>query len=442
MLMGIAIYGEYFMGDWIFETKIIKKSIKPYAHFDMRTNLNKVRDYIKDVDKIATNSFYPFIHYEMRMEKYNKKKGHTIKSRDIYYAAHKDRCIFQYYAHLINEKYNEYVIHNGLNKVSVAYRDNLHESNIDSSKRAFDFIKSKGDSYVLIGDFKSFFDGLDHRYLKEQLMKVLGVDRLSEDYYAVFKNVTRFSFVELNDLLRLNGLKQTKKDIKKLNKQRQVLTKEEFRNNKSIVKKNISGRGIPQGSPISAVLANVYMASADKMLNDYIKMNNGFYMRYSDDFIVVIPNTEDYKAMINHILSIIKDVPNLILENKKTQIFSVKNNVVTNIGETIIKDADSSNNEINFLGFTYDGLKIRLRAKTVGKYYYRMYRKAKVVAAKGGMGTGKLYRRYSERGSFGKEGNFFTYVRNVEKVYGEDEQIRRDLRGNLGKIKRAIKGKI
>ncbi len=165
-------------------------------------------------------------------------------------------------------------------------------------------------------------------------------------------------------------------------------------------------------------------------------------MRYSDDFIVVIPNTEDYKAMINYILSIIKGVPNLILENKKTQIFSVKNNVVTNVGETIIKDADSSNNEINFLGFTYDGLKIRLRAKTVGKYYYRMYRKAKVVATKGGIGTGKLYRRYSERGSFGKEGNFFTYVRNVEKVYGEDEQIRRDLRGNLGKIKRAIKGKI
>jgi hypothetical protein len=34
------------------------------------------------------------------------------------------------------------------------------------------------------------------------------------------------------------------------------------------------------------------MLDVDKKINDYINSKNGLYMRYSDDFIVVLPTAE------------------------------------------------------------------------------------------------------------------------------------------------------
>lgn len=59
---------------------------------------------------------------------------------------------------------------------------------------------------------------------------------------------------------------------------------------------------------------------------------------------------------------------------------------------------------INFLGFTFDGKKISIRAKTVGKYYYRMYGKARTIkrnkgySPKGNRISAKnLYATYSKK---------------------------------------------
>lgn len=46
---------------------------------------------------------------------------------------------------------------------------------------------------------------------------VLGVNMLPADYYAVFKNITKYSIWELTDLLKINGLEDTEEDIQKLN---------------------------------------------------------------------------------------------------------------------------------------------------------------------------------------------------------------------------------
>jgi Reverse transcriptase (RNA-dependent DNA polymerase). len=50
-----------------------------------------------------------------------------------------------------------------------------------------------------------------------------------------------------------------------------------------------SKKGIPQGTSISAVLANVYMIDFDKKVCALLKNLGGMYRRYSDDFIIVIP---------------------------------------------------------------------------------------------------------------------------------------------------------
>lgn len=61
----------------------------------------------------------------------------------------------------------------------------------------------------MIGDFTHFFDNRDHDYLKRQWCSLLKSDRLPDDHYSVFKNVTAYSKWELKDLLILNGFAMT-----------------------------------------------------------------------------------------------------------------------------------------------------------------------------------------------------------------------------------------
>lgn len=56
-----------------------------------------------------------------------------------------------------------------------------------------------------------------------------------------------------------------------------------------MIVKNPNSYGIPQGSPISALLANVYMLDVDKKVYEIVAAQNGMYMRYSDDFIIILP---------------------------------------------------------------------------------------------------------------------------------------------------------
>ena len=77
------------------------------------------------------------------------------------YSAHIDRYIYSYYGYLINEKYNQMAIKEGINDVAIAYRTNLGLNNINFAKRAIDKIRESENCYIIVGDFTSFFDNLD-----------------------------------------------------------------------------------------------------------------------------------------------------------------------------------------------------------------------------------------------------------------------------------------
>ena len=424
---------------WLKDEKTIKKSKKGYAHFDYRTDMTQQKDYVTNPDMVRKHGFYPFIHYEKKMDKFTGKEIKE-KSRDICYAAHIDRCIYQYYTFLLNELYNERVLKDEINDVAVAYRTNLHVNNIHLAKRAFDFIRAHDPCYIMIGDFKHFFDNLDHKYLKKQWCSLLGVTVLPDDHFAVFKNITKYSKWELEDLLQINHLEDNRRGRKELNRMAKVLTTEQFQKYRSHIMKNPNPFGIPQGSPISALLANVYMLDIDRKVKNIVETMDGLYMRYSDDFIVIIPGNIEKTAadVFEKIVDLINSTPGLKLEPEKTQYFSYTNKDTVNSGERFHENADCKNRLIHYLGFSFDGKTVSVRAKAVTKYYYRMHRKARTIVRNNGISpNGKhiscvnLYNNYSERGKW----SFPSYVHRAEKVFGEGESLDRDIRRHMQKIR-------
>lgn len=130
--------------------------------------------------------------------------------------------------------------------------------------------------------------------------------------------------------------------------------------------------GIVQGSAISSVMSNIYMIKFDKIINDFITSNNGIYRRYSDDIIIIIPDITKSKEVYTKIMDMTTHIPRLIISDDKTKCFIKKNKKIAQIDldkNEIIKD----NAIINYLGFSYDGNIVKIKEKTVSKYYRKMY---------------------------------------------------------------------
>ena len=394
---------------------------KPYAHFDLRVSLSmpSIRKYVMDRAKIVTHSFYPFIHFEKKNSRYGKKG--PKKPRELYYCSHLDRCVYQRYAFLLNYQYNILAYENNIDDVAIAYRDNLGKNNIDFAKDAFDAIRNFPQCFILVGDFTNFFDNLEHQYLKKMMCEVLGVERLPQDYFSVFKNITRFSSWGWKDIVKAAGENIEERGVrKKINSKDTVLTKEQFQKSKKDIKKNVSGVGVPQGSPISAVLSNIYMIEFDKYIKCYVASKSGIYMRYSDDFIIVLPYERDTEIadFTSYIFSYVESMKGLIdLQKEKTSCYTYKNEVVYE------GDQPSS---INYLGFLFDGKNIRIRPRAITKYYYRMRRKAHTIGRSNWTSTkGKhisakeLYSIYSRND---EKQTFIDYARKAKGVLKLNDQ--------------------
>ena len=412
---------------------------KPYAHFDLRVSLSmpSIRKYVMDRTKIVTHSFYPFIHFEKKNSRYGKKG--PKKPRELYYCSHLDRCVYQRYAFLLNCQYNILACENNIDDVAIAYRDSLGKNNIDFAKDAFDAIRSFPQCFILVGDFTNFFDNLEHQYLKKMMCEVLGVERLPQDYFSVFKNITRFSSWDWKDIVKAAGENIAERGVrKKINSKETVLTKEQFQKNKKDIKKNIFGVGVPQGSPISAVLSNIYMIKFDKDIKRYVTSKGGIYMRYSDDFIIVLPYERDAEIadFTSYIFSYVESMKGLIdLQKEKTSCYTYK--------DEVIYEGDQPSS-INYLGFLFDGKNIRIRPRAITKYYYRMRRKAHTIgrsnwtSSKGRRISAKeLYSIYSRND---EKQTFIDYARKAKGILKlNDQEANALIKHHKRKIAMAIK---
>lgn len=417
--------------------------VKSYAHFGKRVSLRleNVLEYVMSPSKVSNHGFYPFIHFKKQIIKFRKNSNLKEKSRDLYYCSHLDRCVYQRYAFILNQRYEKWLQEHKLDDVAIAYRNNLNKNTAYFANLAFRKIYQSSQCFILVSDFKSFFDNINHKYLKRKLLELLKESTLEKDMYNVYKHITGFSYCDWDNIMEVLGLENTVRNRKLVNHRARLLSREQLNKNKHIIQKHQQDYGIPQGSPISAVLANIYMMSFDELLNEYVISNNGLYMRYSDDIIIIIPGNSmeeifDYNNSVTKLCDSFKSYVSL-QEDKTKRLFYD--------GKKIINLGTNKEDQIDYLGFCFDGFRTKFRPKGITKYYYRLHRKAKNIRRCNGVtklghviSNSNIYNLYSERG----EQNYISYLKNCYRIMEiHDPEAEAIVKHNMTKIKRLIKPK-
>ena len=176
--------------------------MRGYAHFDHRVSLASCYALVSNPRWVARHSFFPFIGEEVRRTKWRNGKPHK-DPRPIRYAAHLDRAIYQYYTALLNDLYSKKAQAASIDEVSIAYRTNHPGmSNCNYALKAFSYIRKQEKCWVCVGDFKSFFETLDHVYLKRMMRLLFADGRIPDDFYRVLKSATKYAVWPIDDLLK------------------------------------------------------------------------------------------------------------------------------------------------------------------------------------------------------------------------------------------------
>ena len=271
-----------------------------YAHFDQPLSLTKAEALVASPQAVTQHGFYPIIVFPKRV--YRRKtqpdgsRPWSRKIRPLAYVAHSDAHIHAKYASDLSALMEDrYARGPGRDSV-IAYRRIDGKCNIDFAHDCFKHIENRGECDVVAIDVRGFFDNLDASYLKQQWSHLLGRS-LPDDHYSVFKSVTKdraIALPTLRDQFRGRVPRRLGRTMQR------VCEPYEFR---QIVVPHLEPRhtivsrmkgdpdvpkGIPQGTPISAVLANLYMYNVDVQIENDIRQIDGYYRRYSDDILVIV----------------------------------------------------------------------------------------------------------------------------------------------------------
>ena len=351
---------------------------KKYLQFDFPILKNEQNRLIHNISKeIKHHRYLPFIRTDIIFQKYSGiTKCVKPKVRKLTLPSHHDAFVYQYFGYKLSKRYEEYVKNTCIDESAVAYRLNKHFSNITVAK-VVDFIVDSNGCWIIKGDFKSFFDTLDHGTLANNLASLLG-SNYDNSYKRMLRSVTKYRYITKKTLKK--QLKDSNIDKYYMRKGGRAYVRNlrqlgDLIRNKRIRLSSPNKRGIPQGTAVSAVLANIYMYKFDSWLSGIAKQNNGIYRRYSDDFIVVIPASKDKEKMItrlkDEIIEYGQDKIHLKIEPHKTQLlfYSKKDKRIFKfIGNTY------SPYSLLYLGFYFDGISVSLRPKSIYKFVYRSKR--------------------------------------------------------------------
>lgn len=395
---------------------------RTYIHFDRRLTRKACKALVESPSAVQKHAFLPFLQNDIvririKRDPTTKKPVKKAKIRQIKYASHADSAIYAYYNFILSQLYEQNIGGSELADAVIAFRA-LGKSNIDLAQEAFQWIAENRPCTALGFDVEDFFGSLDHAILKQSWAGLLSVDALPADHYAVYKSLTRHASVRLDAARVKLDISRTALKARRIDR---ICTPDEFRSKiraGGLISVNPAKAGVPQGSPISALLSNIYMLPFDQRMLAETKAIGGFYRRYCDDILVVVPtvNVPATKVLVASELNALK----LKLQDTKT--------LECCFAPTLEKP-------LQYLGLLFDGTQITLRSTGIARFNARMRRGVKSFrVSKKCYGQTPIFyqrrkvliQRYTEnikpRGR-----NFTTYVKRAAKST-RSEAIKRQLR--------------
>lgn len=120
-------------------------------------------------------------------------------------------------------------------------------------------------------------------------LELLDENRLPKDHYQIFKSLTNYAYVNKEELYKELNLSLNSRTLHRcMDRLCEIQTFRDQVRQKKLIKRNLKSKGIPQGSPISGMLSNIYMMNFDKNISYIIKDKGGQYFRYCDDMIFIV----------------------------------------------------------------------------------------------------------------------------------------------------------
>ena len=391
-----------------------EKWFKPrgYRHFDAPVG-GTYATKICDPQFVAQHSWLPLIHYVKRIKRYKKLDKKTVyKDRPIMFASHRDACILSKYSFDLSRQLDKKYIQLGLEKNVIAYRK-LGLANYHFSSDAFQFTQRYEQCVILCFDITGFFDNLNHGVLKNKLKWILGVDEIPNDWYAVFRYVTKYQKVER---IALESHQIFGKRLKERSR-KPVATIREILEAEITIASNPDKFGIPQGTPISSAFSNLYMIDLDKTMVSACAEIGGLYKRYSDDILIICPLESE--ASITKILEASVSEHKLEIKAEKTE------RAVFN---------ESSEEAFQYLGFNVSKDGAVIRPSSLARQWRKAKRSIKETkrigekAIAGGRATKIFTKRLRKRFQPIGARNFSKYARQAGEAFRSKKIVRQVLK--------------
>jgi len=157
--------------------------------------------------------------------------------------------------------------------------------------------------------------------------------------------------------------------------------------------------GVPQGSPLSPLLANVVLDDLDK----YLEARHMKFTRYADDFVICVKSISAGYRVMGWVSRFLSHRLKLVVNEEKSRVVKT--------------------NGLNFLGFTFRGKKICRSDKSLEDFKYAIRR-----LTKRSWGVSMPYRFYKLRLYIRGWINYFGLSEYYRPLPGLDHWLRRRIR--------------
>jgi len=375
----------------------------------------------------------------------------------IRYASRRDAAVFSYYRWFLATHYEDKLARAGLGGSVLAYRRlpapaGGGKSNIHFAHETFEAIRGFDSCVVVALDISQFFESLDHARLEHVWAGLLGRTSLPPDHQHVFRNITRYADVDRDEAYVRYGharwevtatgrrLKITSKRIPV-----QLGSMEDFRRKiagkgcswPKLIERHTDPHGIPQGAPLSDLLANLYLFDFDIDIQDYVLARGGVYFRYSDDILIVLPGSQTTEADAAEVFArdrISAYGPALQIKAAKTSAYVYWRAGGAHRYRHLKGKAPHG---LEYLGFRFDGLYAHIRPSTLSRLHRNMTLGARAaarahVARYPGKPLAELLEKFNiadfmqkfgrvrdfSQASDPQDWTFWTYVCRAKKIFG------------------------